>query len=91
MPKLFKVDVPSEADLRVFVADIRTEAHLVIFETADPWAASQPGLWCYVDVRGEADRTVCLVGSAWEADLVVYRTDVPSDSGWLDSSKAGLL
>jgi len=91
MPKLFKTDIPSAADVKVFVTDIRSEADLVIHETTDQWAASESPIWFYTDVQGEADKTVCFVDSQWDADLKVFKTDVPSDAGWNNSDKAGLL
>ncbi len=91
MPVLFKTDIASDADLKVHVTDIRTEAALVIYETTDRWAATEKPIWCYTDIRSEADKVVYFTDSAWEADLVVFKTDVQSDAGWVDSSKEGLL
>ena len=91
MPKLFRTDIESEADLKVHVADIRSEADLVIFETTSAWEATEPQIWCYTDIRGEADKVVCFVSDRWNADLVVFRTDIQSDAGWNDSSKSGVL
>ena len=51
MPKLFKSDVGSAADLKVFVTDIRSEADLIIYETTDGWAASESQIWCYTDIQ----------------------------------------
>jgi hypothetical protein len=64
---------------------------LVVYETASPWEATEPGIWCYVDVRGDADRVVCFTEGGFDADLVVFRTDVQSDAGWLNSDHSGLL
>ncbi len=91
MPKLFKTDIASSADLKVFVADIRSEADLVIHETTDMWAATVAPVWCYTDIQSEADKTVCFVSSQWEADLIVFRTDIASDAGWQNDGKSGLL
>jgi hypothetical protein len=91
VPKLFKTDIASDADLKVFVSDIRSEAHLIVYETTDQWAATEPQIWCYTDIRSEADKVVCFVSGQWDADLVIFKTDVQSDAGWVDSGKAGLL
>ena len=91
MPKLFKTDVLSEAELRVYVTDIRPDAHLVIFETTDAWAATDQPIWCYTEIRGEADKVVYFTNSQGEADLVVFKTDIQPEAGWLDSTKSHLL
>lgn len=91
MPKIFITDIESDAELKVFVAEIRPEAHLVVFETTSQWEATEPQIWCYTDIRSEADKVVCFTGGAWNADLVIYRTDIQSDAGWQDSSREGLL
>jgi hypothetical protein len=91
MPKLFKTDIVSEAELRVYVTDVRPDADLVIFETTDAWAATDQSLWCYTEIPGEADKVVYFTNNQWEADLVVYKTDIQPDAGWQDSTKSNLL
>ena len=54
MPKLYRTDIASEADLKVFVTTIGSEADLLVFETTNAWEATEPGIWCYVEIRGEA-------------------------------------
>jgi hypothetical protein len=91
MPKLFRTDIASEADLKVFVTDIRPEAHLIVYETTDEWIATEDPIWCYTDVRSMASRSVYFTSSPLEADLIIFKTDVPSDAGWADSTKSDLL
>jgi hypothetical protein len=91
MPKLFKTDVASDADLRVAVADVRSEADLIVFETVDAWAATEPGIWTYTDVRSEADKVICFVDAPWDADLVIFRTEIQPEAGWQSGRKAGLF
>ena len=91
MPKLFKTDIASEANLKVFVTDIRSDAELIVYETTDAWAATESPIWCYTDIQSEADKIVYFTSSRWEADLAVFKTDIQSDAGWVDSSKSGLL
>lgn len=91
MPKLFRTDIASEANFKVFVTEIRSEADLVIYETGSPWEATESPIWCYVDIQSEADKVVYFTSSQWEADLTVFKTDIQSEVGWADSSKAGLL
>jgi hypothetical protein len=91
MPKLYVTDVASDADLKVFVADVRGEADLVIYETTDAWAATESPIWCYTDIRGEADKVIYFAGGQWDADLIVFKTDVQPDAGWVDSAKSHLL
>jgi adenylosuccinate synthase len=91
MPKLFKTDIASTANLKVFVTDIRSEADLVVYETTDAWAATESQIWCYTDIQSEADKIVYFVGSQFEADLAIYKTDVQSDAVWLNSEKSNLL
>ena len=52
---LFKTDISSEADVKVYLTD------------------------------------VCFTANQWDADLVVFKTDVQSDAGWIKSDKARLL
>jgi hypothetical protein len=78
MPRLFKTDIASEANLKVFV-------------TANAWDATESAIWCYTDVQSEADRIVYFAGSQWDADLVIFRTDVQSDAGWINTAKSSLL
>jgi len=61
MPKIFKTDIESEADLKVLECDVRSEAHLVFYETTSMWEATKVPLWCFVEIRGEADKTVFFV------------------------------
>ena len=91
MPKLFKTDIAPDADLKAFVTDIRSEAHLIVYETTDAWAATEPQIWCYTDIRSEADKVVYFADAKWDADLVIFKTDVQSDASWVDGSKSGLL
>lgn len=91
MPRLYKTNIASEADLKVFVTDIRSEAHLVVYEMTDEWAAIESSIWCYTDIRGAADKVVYFTSTPWEADLTIFRTDIRSDAGWVDSAKSDLL
>lgn len=91
MPKLYRVDCSAEADLKVYVTDVRLDADLIVFETTDEWAAIEPEIWYYTDVMSLADRVVCFTKSLWEADLVIYKTDIQPDAGWIDGSKSHLL
>jgi len=91
MPKFFATDIESDADLRVHITSIRSEAHLVIYETTSQWEATEPQIWTFVDIRSDADKVVYFSDGAWNADIVVFKTDIVSDAGWLDSSKEGLF
>ena len=79
MPRLFKLDIASEADVRVYVTDDRADADLIIYETADEWAATESPIWYYTDVLGRAERTIYFTNSRWEADLIVSYLPVGSD------------
>ena len=91
MPVLYKTDIPSDADLKICFTDIRSEADLIVFESASPWEAAEPQIWCYTDIRSEAAKAICLTDSVFDADLVVFKTDVQSDAGWQNSAKAGMI
>ena len=91
MPRIYRTNIESEADLKILVTTIRSVADLVVYETASPWEATEPGIWCYVEVRGEAERVVHFTDAHWDADLVVFRTGVQSDAGWLNADRSGLL
>lgn len=91
MPIVFKTDIGSEADLKVFVTDTRFDADLVAFETTDAWAATAATNWCYTTIRGEAHKVVHFVNARWEADLAVFWTDIQSDAGWVAGGKEHLL
>jgi hypothetical protein len=41
MAILFKTDIASAADLRVFITQVRSEADLIVYETTDRWAATE--------------------------------------------------
>ena len=88
MPKLFATDIPAEAQLKYCVTGIRSDAHAVIHQTTDQWAATDPLVWFWTDIRSEADKLACKVDSAFDADIVVYFTDIASDAEWLDGSKS---
>ncbi len=64
---------------------------MVIFETTSQWEATSGAIWCYTDIRGEAAKTITNTDSAWEADLIAFKTEVQSDAQWLNSGKSGLL
>lgn len=91
MPKLFKTDIHSEADIKVFISTIGSEAHLIVFETQSQWEATVPQIWCYTTVKSEANKTVFFVDGAWDADMVIFKTDIQSDAEVVDGSKANLL
>ena len=91
MTKVYRVDCAASAELKVYVSDVRMDADLVVFETSDMWEATEPEVWYYTDVLGEADRVVCFTRSRWDADLIIYRTDIQPDAGWIDSGKSHLL
>lgn len=91
MTKVYRVDSSAEAELKVYVTDVRMDADLIVFETTDEWAATEPEIWYYTDVMSLADRVICFAKSRWEADLIIYRTDVQPDAGWVDETKSYLL
>jgi len=91
MPVLYKTDIPSDADVKVCVTGIRSEADLVVYETSSQWEATEAPIWCYTDIRGEASKAVYFTDSAWEADLIIFKTDVQSDAEWLNNAKTGML
>jgi len=43
------------------------------------------------NIQSEADKTVYFTAAQWDADLIIYKTDIPSDAGWVNSAKSGLL
>ena len=91
MTKVYRVECSAAAELKVYVTDIRMDADLIVFETHDMWAASEPGIWWYTDILSEADCVVCFTKSPWDADLTIYRTDIPPEAGWVDGAKTDLL
>lgn len=91
MPRIYRTDVASDADLKVYISDIRSEAELIVFETTDAWAATDAAVWTYTQIRSEADKAVYFTESQWEADLIIYRTEVQPDAGWVSGTKAHLL
>ena len=91
MPVLYRTDIASEADIKVFRTDIRSEADLVIFETSSSWEAEAPLIWCYTDIQSEAGLLVHFTSDSWDADLKVFITDIQSDVQWLDPSRSNLL
>ena len=91
MTKVYRIDCSAEAELKVYVTDIRMDADLIVFETDDMWAASEPGIWWYTDIKGEADCVVCFTRSPWDADLIIYRTVILPEAGWVDGVKTDLL
>ncbi len=91
MPKYFKTDIAAEADLKVFVSDIRTDVDAVIFETTNEWEASAELTWYYADIQSDADKIIYFVDGKWNADISIFKTDIQSDTEWIDSSKASLL
>ena len=91
MPKLFVTDIASVADLKACVTDVRSEADLIVYETTDEWAATESPIWCYTDIQSEADKTIYFADSPFDADLIVFKTDVQSDAGWANSAKSHLL
>ena len=91
MPKFFKTDIAAEANLKVFISDIRTDADAVIFETTSEWEATTELIWYYTNIQSDADKVVYFVDGKWDADITVFKTDIQSDAEWIDSSKASLL
>jgi hypothetical protein len=91
MTKMYRVDCSAEAELKVYVTDVRMDADLVVFETSDEWAATEPEIWYYTDVMSLADRVICFTKSRWEADLVIFKTLILPDAGWIDETKSHLL
>jgi hypothetical protein len=78
MPKLHKTDIRSEADL-------------IVYETQNQWEATEGPIWWYTDIQSEADKSVYFAEAKWDADIIVHKTDIQSDAGWVNSSKVGLL
>ena len=78
MPRLFKTDISSEADL-------------IVYETTSQWEATESHVWCYTNIQSEMDKSVYFTAAQWDADSIVYKTDVQSDAGWVNSVKSGLL
>jgi len=91
MTKVYRVDCSAEAELKVYVTDIRLDAELIVFETDDMWAATEPGIWCYTDIMSEADCVVCFTQSLWDADLIIFRTVILPEAGWVNGAKSDLL
>jgi len=91
MTKVYRADCTGEADLKVYVTDVRFDADLIVFETTDEWAATEPEIWYYTGAMSRADRVICFTESRWEADLIIYETRILPDAGWIDETKAHLL
>ena len=91
MPKLFKTTINSEADLKVFVTNIRSEADLIVYETSNQWEATESPIWCYTDIQSEADKVVYFTDGPWDTDIVIFKTGVQSDAGWINNAKADKL
>ncbi len=91
MPKMFRVDCAADADLKVYITDVRMDADLVVFETTDRWAATEPGIWYYCGAMSHADCVMCFTDSLWDADLIIFLTDIQPDAGWVNDAKAHLL
>jgi hypothetical protein len=91
MPLLYRTSLASEADLKVYVADSRSEADLIVFESFDAWAAAEPWIWVYTGIEAEAHKIVYFTEFPWEADLTIYKTEVQPDAGWVTATKTGLL
>ena len=91
MPILCKTDIASEADFKVYITEIRSEADLIVFETTNVWDAVLPHVWCYTINRSEADKLVSFTDGQWNADIVVFLTEIQSDGGWVNSGKSGLI
>lgn len=91
MPVLCKTDIASEADFKVYVSGIRSEADLIVFETTNIWDATSPHVWCYTNNRSEADKLVSFTDGQWNADIIIFLTDIQSDGGWVNSEKSGLI
>jgi len=91
MPKYFKTDIAAEANLKIFVSDIRTDVDAVVFETTSEWEANKELIWFYSDIQSDADKIVYFVDGKWDADITVFKSDIKSDTEWIDSSKASLL
>ncbi|MGD9317264.1 MAG: DUF6150 family protein [Anaerolineae bacterium] len=91
MPLLYRTGIASEADLKVYLTDSRSEADLIVFESFDAWAAVEPWIWVYTDLKAEADKIVHFTEFQWEADITIYKTEIQPDGGWVDEAKQALL
>ncbi len=91
MPRMYRTDAPSDADVRVYFVSSVHEADVVVFETDDQWDADQDYVWFYTGVRSDADKVVYVADSPWAAELLVYRADFRYEVEWRDPGKAHLL
>jgi len=58
MPRLYRTDTPSGADLRIYVTDVRTDADLVCFVTESRWEADRATMWFYTDISASPEMSV---------------------------------
>ncbi len=91
IPVFCKTDIENEADIKVYISEIRSEADIIVYETSNVWDAVLPHVWCYTNKRSEADKLVSFTDMRWNADIVIFLTEIQSDGGWINSGKSGLI
>lgn len=95
--RIFSVDYPHQADVKVYVTDNESRADLVVYTTNNEQRAisnDNNGIWYYTNQASRADKKIYFVNYESQADLVVFFTSVESRAGWrrpVSPAKVALL
>ncbi|MBZ0241767.1 MAG: DUF6150 family protein [Bacteroidales bacterium] len=79
--KVTEVSNPVNADLKVYVTAIRSEADLIVYFVSDPGFSNAPGLWYLESDVNLSDTTLYYVQDRSSSDLVIYITNTKSEAG----------
>lgn len=86
MALIFEATSSGTADVRVFVTEQQGLADLLVWHTNEQGAArGDDGAWCYVEHSGLASSRVWFVDSRGNADLTICLVSSRGLSGWRGS------
>ena len=86
MAKVYVVNQPWEADVKLFRVREEYLADLRVYITDEAWRAENDQIWFYVEQPWEASVSVFWVENEWEADIKVYFEEYEYQAGWNTSN-----
>jgi hypothetical protein len=89
--KVYKVESEGLADIKVYIANNRSDADLCVCFVKSAGEANKDGLWFPVKYGSLADKKVFYVNYASQADLKIYVVEYSSQAGWLNKQKMHIL
>ncbi len=87
----FEVDLPEQADVKLFFVDDENTCDLKVWFVYDTTSITGPGLWMEIYEEEKADIKILFMDDPALADMTICMGMGANEAGWLKEEKKALL